>query len=85
MKKILITGSEGFIGKHLVKKLKEEGHEVIGVDLVLGQDLKSKEFVNSLDNNFDIIFHFAAYNGTKWFYEKPVQVIRDNVIATENI
>lgn len=85
MKKILITGSEGFIGKHLVKKLKEEGHEVTGVDLVLGQDLKSKEFVNSLDNKFDIIFHFAAYNGTKWFYEKPVQVIRDNVIATENI
>jgi|MDTG01.3.fsa_nt_gb nucleoside-diphosphate-sugar epimerase len=85
MKKILITGSEGFIGKHLEKKLKDRGHDVVGVDLIHGQDLKSKEFVNSLDNNFDIIFHFAAYNGTKWFYEKPVQVIRDNVIATENI
>jgi nucleoside-diphosphate-sugar epimerase len=85
MKKILITGSVGFIGKHLEKKLKDRGHDVVGVDLIHGQDLKSKEFVNSLDNNFDIIFHFAAYNGTKWFYEKPVQVIRDNVIATENI
>ena len=30
--KILVTGSSGFIGFHLIKRLLREGHEIIGVD-----------------------------------------------------
>ena len=30
--KILVTGSSGFIGYHLAKKLIKDGHQVIGVD-----------------------------------------------------
>ena len=30
--KILVTGSSGFIGFHLIKRLLCEGHEIIGVD-----------------------------------------------------
>lgn len=33
-KRILVAGSSGFIGGHLVRKLKKEGHYVIGVDIV---------------------------------------------------
>jgi UDP-glucose 4-epimerase len=32
MKKILVTGSSGYIGQHLVKLLKKEGYEVFGID-----------------------------------------------------
>jgi UDP-glucuronate 4-epimerase len=32
--KILVTGSAGFIGFHLVKKLAAEGHEIIGLDCI---------------------------------------------------
>ena len=31
--KILVTGSAGFIGKHLVEELDIDGHEVDGWDL----------------------------------------------------
>ena len=31
-RKILVTGTEGFIGYHLAKKLLENGHNVIGYD-----------------------------------------------------
>ena len=33
MKKALVCGAGGFIGNHLVKRLKEEGYWVRGVDL----------------------------------------------------
>ena len=33
MKKILVLGAGGFIGGAMVKRLKEEGHWVRGVDL----------------------------------------------------
>jgi nucleoside-diphosphate-sugar epimerase len=33
MKKILVCGAGGFIGSHLVNRLKEEGHWVRGGDL----------------------------------------------------
>ena len=33
MKRILVTGAGGFIGHHLVPRLKSEGHWVRGVDL----------------------------------------------------
>ena len=33
MSKILVCGAGGFIGTHLVTKLKSQGHYVIGADL----------------------------------------------------
>ena len=32
MDKILVTGSSGFIGFHLAKKMLNEGYEVFGID-----------------------------------------------------
>lgn len=32
MKKILVTGSAGFIGMHLARRLLEDGYEVVGID-----------------------------------------------------
>jgi GDP-D-mannose 3',5'-epimerase len=33
MKRILVLGAGGFIGSHLVTRLKQQGHHVIGIDL----------------------------------------------------
>jgi nucleoside-diphosphate-sugar epimerase len=47
MKTALVLGAGGFIGSHLVKRLKEEGYWVCGVDLKLPEHWESKadEFV----------------------------------------
>lgn len=52
MKKVLVTGSSGFIGGHLVKLLKNKGCFVIGADIVQPQYEKPHLFYNyDLCNN----------------------------------
>ena len=34
--KILVTGAAGFLGSHLSEKLSDLGHQVIGVDNMMG-------------------------------------------------
>lgn len=46
MKKALVLGAGGFIGSHMVKRLKQEGYWVRGVDL------KSPDFCNSVSDEF---------------------------------
>ncbi len=46
MKKILVNGAGGFIGGHLVKRLKDEGHWVRGVDI------KEHEFATPTTDEF---------------------------------
>jgi nucleoside-diphosphate-sugar epimerase len=48
MKKALVLGAGGFIGSHMVKRLKSEGYWVRGVDL------KNPEFSASVADNFVI-------------------------------
>jgi len=76
MKQILVCGAGGFIGSHLVKKLKAEGHWVRGVDLkypefslthadefIIG-DLRSQKVVDGiLDRTFDEVYQLAADMG----------------------
>ena len=49
MKKILVTGAGGFIGGHLVTRLKEEGFWVRGVDV------KKHEYKESDADEFMVV------------------------------
>lgn len=76
MKKALVTGAGGFIGSHLVRRLKKEGYWVRGVDLkypefsktqaddfVIG-DLREQQVVRKVvDMPFDEIYQLAADMG----------------------
>lgn len=75
-KTALVCGAGGFIGGHLVKRLKKEGFWVRGVDLkfheyceteaddfVIG-DLRDQQFVRSvIDRRFDEVYQLAADMG----------------------
>lgn len=82
-KKILITGSKGFIGSHLYNSLSNE-NEVSTCDKKDNSDLKYKSIVDALPD-VDLVFHLAAYNGTKHFYEKPFDVLEDSTLPTINL
>ncbi len=65
--KILVTGSNGFIGKHMCLLLKRRGHEVLEYDLSSNEE----ELANYI-NSAEFIVHLAGINRpltTEEFYD----------------
>jgi GDP-D-mannose 3',5'-epimerase len=101
MKKVLVCGAGGFIGGHLVKKLKREGHWVRGVDLKLHEFSKSPadEFIvgdltdqalvrQVLDMPFDEVYQLAADMGGAGYLftgENDANVMHNSALVNLNI
>lgn len=47
-------------------------------------DLTSFEEWKKFDTGYDHVYHLAAVNGTKLFYEMPVEVLRINILTSFN-
>lgn len=74
--KVIVTGSEGFIGKVLCSTLKERGVEVVEVDTKIGRDAKDiGQYLKSGD--IDCVFHLAAQ--TSVFNDDIQQIKYDNI------
>jgi nucleoside-diphosphate-sugar epimerase len=58
--KILITGSEGFVGQHLVADLKNKKHDVVEFDIATGQNILNNEHLKKYLNKVDVVIHLAA-------------------------
>jgi nucleoside-diphosphate-sugar epimerase len=59
--RVLLTGSGGFVGRHLHRALDERGYEIICVELADGDD--ALDFFRTNDTRFDAAFHCAAIVG----------------------
>ena len=83
--KILVTGSEGFLGKILTKKLLLEGHEIIPYDISLGKDILDFKQLYEDMSNCDVCIHLAAIADLYIAEANPELTSEINVKATEKM
>jgi len=70
-KRILVTGSEGFIGFHVARYFTEYGLAVVSFDKKNGQDLLDAKAVSKALKGVDTICHLAAVGDVYLAAEKP--------------
>ena len=94
--KILVTGGAGFIGTNLIKRLVDEGHQVLSLDdystgtkgnhiqgvTYWRGDIETIEF---LDGKFDLCYHIAAQSRVQPSFEEPTECFRVNVKGTQAV
>ena len=101
MKKALVCGAGGFIGSHLVKRLKSEGYWVRGVDLKYPEydDTVADDFIigdlrdylvcqRAIDQSFDEIYQLAADMGGAGFVftgENDADIMHNSGLVNMNI
>ena len=72
MKTALVLGAGGFIGSHMVKRLKKEGYWVRGVDLKYTEfsDTEADEFIQGDLRDKSFVERVIQYKGQQGnFYE----------------
>ena len=98
-KKILITGTAGFLGSHLAEKLSESNHKVVGVDNMMGGykdnipnnidffnvDCCDFTKMNEIMKDVDVVYHCAAtaHEGLSVF--SPVEITKNNYLASVSV
>lgn len=101
MKKVLVCGAGGFIGNHLVRSLKSQGHYVIGADLKLPEfgitaadqfqqvDLRNQRSVRRLISaDIDEIYQLAADMGGAAFVfsgNNDADIMHNSAIINLNV
>ena len=97
--KIFVTGVAGFLGSHLAEKLVNLGHEVVGIDNMLGGyednvpkdiefhkgDCCDFEKMKSIMRGVDVVYHCAAtaHEGLSVF--SPFEITKNNYLASVSV
>jgi nucleoside-diphosphate-sugar epimerase len=82
VKKALVTGHQGFVGRHVMNKLWKRGYEVGRADLKSGLDCRN--LFKTETDRFDLVIHLAAIVGGRATIEgHPLSVADDLSIDAE--
>lgn len=101
MKRYLVTGGAGFIGKAIVERLASQNNYVRVMDNefrgsaiktssnsnveFLKGDIRDLKDVVKATKQIDSVIHLAYINGTKYFYEKPDLVLEVGIKGMLNV
>lgn len=85
MKNILVTGAGGFIGRRLVRALRDAGHQVLELGSRDGDISDSATLKRFNEVPVDIAFHLAGRTYVPDAWREPVDFQRVNVIGTANV
>lgn len=92
--KVLVTGASGFLGRHTVQRLLNDGHNVTGFDLVASDDrnmrfvtgdLRDAEAVAAAVHDNDVVCHIGAIGDVYLAAEQPSLAAAVNVGGTSHI
>jgi len=85
MKKILVTGSDGFIGKPLVKRLSGMEYAVTGFDLADGDIAEESTLTRLEKEDISYVFHLAGKTFVPESWTHPFGFYLTNVMGTANV
>ncbi len=91
--RILVTGSSGFVGKHLCGHLEAQGYEVFGCDQLTAEDSPRRRTCDITDTRSieetiqwagppDFVVHLAAVTFVPEATESPAHVVQVNFLGT---
>lgn len=85
--KIIVTGSSGYIGSHLVSHLKQKySHfEIMEIDIKNFNAIDLKNEISGTRQRYDAIVHLAASSNVDECNQNPYDAFENNVISTMNI
>ena len=96
----LVTGAAGFIGSHLADGLRDQGHDVVGLDSftdyydvelkeenVRGQEIRRVDLArDAIDlEGIDGVFHLAGQPGVRSFGDVFETYLERNVLASQRL
>ena len=90
--KVVVTGSAGFLGSHVADVLREEGHDVLGLDMqesrfgpVVKADLLQPDTLVRALEGIDAVCHLAAVGDVYLALQNPPLAAALNVTGTANV
>ena len=87
-RKIFVAGGTGFLGKRIVKRLKEEGMSFVATSLSRGVDFRNKEETESFfeKERPGFVMNCAAFiGGIKFGLEHEAEIFYNNVLINTNL
>jgi len=97
---LLVTGAAGFLGSHLVDRLRRDGHRVVGMDNFVTGDPRNLQHLEAdagfrlithnvstyiaFHDPLDGVLHFASPASPIDYLELPIQTLKVGALGTHN-